>query len=72
MNNVVSLNRERTPDDLLTFKEAKDKLGINYAYIYKWSVLEREIPCYGKRGFRAVRESDLLKFIERKNQKWRA
>lgn len=41
MNNVVSLNRERTPNDLLTLKEACRKYGYKYSYLYKYSVLEK-------------------------------
>lgn len=73
MNNVVSLHqREKTPDDLLTLNEACRKYGYKYGYLYKYSVLEKELTCYGKRGFRAVSESELLEFMERKNAKWRA
>ena len=72
MNNVVSLHQREIPNDLLTLNEACRKYGYKYGYLYKYSVLEKEIACYGKRGFRAVSESELLEFMERKNQKWRA
>lgn len=73
MSNVVELKPKREmPNDLLTLNEACCKYGYKYGYLYKWSVIEREIACYGKRGFRAVSESELLEFMERKNAKWRA
>ena len=74
MNNVVEFNRkiENIPDDLLTLKEAYAKYGYSYGFLYKWSVLEKEIPCYDKRGFRAIRESELVRFIDERTKKWRA
>lgn len=74
MNNVVSFKRkkETIPDDLMTLKEACSQYGYRYGFLYKWSVLEKEIPCYEKRGFRAIRESDLLQFIDERIKKWQA
>ena len=72
MSNVVSLNIERKPNDLLTLKEASQKYDLSYPYLYKWCVLEKEIKCYLKRGRRAISESDLLRFIEERTRKWRA
>ena len=72
MSNVVSLNIERKPNDLLTLKEASQKYDLSYQYLYKWCVLEKEIKCYLKRGRRAISESDLLRFIDERTRKWRA
>lgn len=72
MSNVVELKPREIPDDLLTFKEVGKKYGYKYGFIYKWSVLENEIPCYEIRGHRGIRESDLLRFIDERTRKWRA
>lgn len=73
MNNVVKFHQKTTiPDDLMTFKEVFEQYGYRYGFLYKWSILEKEIPCYEKRGFIAIRESDLLKFIDERIKKWRA
>lgn len=72
MENVVSLKPKREKqEDLLTLKEAAIKHGYTYAFLYKWCV-EGEIPCYDKRGRRAISESDLFKFLDERVKKWRA
>lgn len=72
MNNVVKLVKREYPDDLLTFDEVKQKYGYKYGFIYKWCVLEDEIPCYDKCGYRAISEADLIKFRNKRVRKWRA
>lgn len=72
MQNVVELRKSDYADDLLTFDEVSKKYGYKYGFIYKWCVLEKEIPCYDKRGRRAIKETDLLKFRDERVKKWRA
>lgn len=73
MLNVVELKPKREfPDDLLTFGEVFHKYGYKYNFIYKWCVLENELLCYEKQSRRAIRESDLLEFMGRRQKKWRA
>ena len=72
MSNVLTLKQRRIPDDLMTFREIEKKYGYKYGFLYKWTITENEIPCYDKRGFISIRESDFIKFIEKRTRKWQA
>lgn len=72
MQNVVKLRKSDYADDLLTFDEVSKKYGYKYGFIYKWCVLQKEIPCYDKGGYRAVSESDLIDFRNKRVKRWRA
>ncbi|MBR2525781.1 hypothetical protein IKE67_04890, partial [bacterium] len=49
------------PTDLMSLKELCLKHGFNYDYLYKWSILKREINVYF-RGTWKLSESEVLNF----------
>jgi len=61
-------NEYQLPTDLMSISEFKEKYGYKYGYLYKWSVLEREIPFYMVGGLK-LSEKDVLAFEERKRIK---
>ena len=68
MNNVISINRDM-PNDLMLFSEIKEKYGLKYDFLYKWSIIKKEIKPYDKGGI-AVSERDLLIFLDKRSKKW--
>ena len=60
-NNVINLNREIIPNDLMTFKELESKHGYKYGYLYKWACLKKQIPLYYNGQLR-ISEKDVLNF----------
>lgn len=70
MAEIINLRENRdTPNDLLTLKEVKEKYGIKYDFIYKWSVRLGVIPVYDKGGI-AISEQDYLTFRDKRRKKW--
>ena len=49
------------PNDLMSIKEICLKHGFDYDYLYKWSILKKEIKVYF-RGIWKLSESEVLEF----------
>ncbi len=62
MNNVINLNREGIPNDLMTFGEVWEKYKIKYHTLYKYTCRERKIP-YIKMGGLRVSERDIIRWL---------
>lgn len=62
MNNVIKLNRENVPQDLIRFKDVFKKYGIKYSTLYKYTRILKKIPFYTNGGLK-VRETDLQNWI---------
>lgn len=61
-NNVINLNGfNNRPSDLLKIKDFKAKYGLSYEYLYKWSVIKKEINVYSMGGI-ALSEKEVLEF----------
>lgn len=63
MSNVINLNREEIPADLIRFKDVCAKYGIKYPTLYKYTRILREIPYYNKGGLK-VSERDLKNWLK--------
>lgn len=70
MNNVVSFNRDM-PDDLMSFREIMDKYKLKYGFLYKWSVIMKQIRTYDRGGI-VISEKDLLEFLDKRGRRWQA
>ena len=68
MNNVISINKDR-PNDLMTFAEIKAKHGLKYDYLYKYTMIKKELTPYDKGGI-AISEKELLSFLDKRSRKW--
>ena len=68
-SNVIQLNQDDYPTDLLTIPEVQKKYGLRYSFVYKWVMLEKELTAYDKGGI-AVSEKELLEFLKKRSKKW--
>lgn len=68
MTNVISINREVIPSDLMTLRELEAKHGFTYQFLYKHARLG-SFPIH-YRGVLKASERDVLNFVERKAQKY--
>lgn len=66
-NNVLNFNKfsDSRPSDLLKIKDFKAKYGLNYEYLYKWSVIKKQIRVYSMGGI-ALSEKEVLEFEQKK------
>lgn len=62
MNNIINLNREEIPKDLMTFKEVEKVYKIKYDNLYKKTCLENKITYYTAGGLK-VSEQDIVNWI---------
>lgn len=69
MSNIIKFNQNEYPKDLLTIAEVKDKYGLGYSFVYKWSVTKKVLSVYDKAGI-AVSEKELLEFLKNRSKKW--
>ncbi len=59
MSNIVQINKNETPNDLMTFKEFAEKYGLCTSYLYKLfyaGKIKRH-----KRGYWKISENETLK-----------
>lgn len=56
---------EKTPDDLMSLKEIQLKHGVDYNFLYKWSIEKGEIATYF-RGCWKLSEGEVLEYCKRK------
>ena len=71
MNNVIQMNRDIIPEDLMSFRQITDKYGLKYGFLYKWSVLMKALRTYDRGGI-VISEKDLLNFLDKRGRKWQA
>lgn len=71
MNNVIQINRDMMPNDLMSFRQIGEKYGLKYGFLYKWSVLKKELRTYDRAGI-VISEKDLLEFLDKRGRRWQA
>ena len=71
MENVIPINRDSMPNDLMSFREITEKYKLKYGFLYKWSVLEKAIRTYDRGGI-VISEKDLLDFLDKRGRRWQA
>lgn len=69
MSNIIKFNQNEYPNDLLTIAEVKEKYGLGYSFVYKWTIVKKVLTAYDKAGI-AVSEKELLEFLNNRSKRW--